>query len=80
MLALPLGDMCNIYHIHCFYLRGKFLLPPCVRWAGLIIVLAWRPFPLLFGISLIGMFEDPTIFVGMIGRLVWGAMDLARPI
>ena len=26
------------------------------------------------------MFEDPTVSVGMIGRLVRGAMNLARPI
>ena len=80
MLALPFGDVGDIDHIHRFDLRGKFLLPPCVRWAGLIIVLAWRPFPLLFGISLIGTFEDPTICVGVVCRLVGGTVNLARPI
>ena len=36
-LALPLGDMCDIYHVHYFYLRGEFLLSPYVLWAGIYI-------------------------------------------
>ena len=56
-------------------------MSPCVRWARLfIVVLAGRPFPLVFGVELAGLFKDPTISVGMIGRLVRGAMNLARPI
>ena len=34
----------------------------------------------MFGVSFTGLFKEPTIYVGMIGRLVRGAMDLARPI
>ena len=60
---------------------GKFLPSPCVRWARLfLVILVGRPFPLVFGIELAGLFKDPTVFVGMIGRLVGGAMNLARPI
>ena len=56
-------------------------MSPCVRLARLfIVVLARRPFPLMFGVELTGLFKDPTISIGMIGRLVRGAMDLARPI
>ena len=50
-LALPLGDVCSIYHVHRFDLRGKLLLSPCVRWPGfLVIVLALRSLLLVFGI------------------------------
>ena len=50
-LALPLRDMCDIYHIYCFYLGGKFLLSPCARLTRLfVVVLAGRPFPLMFGV------------------------------
>ena len=31
MLALPLGDMSDVDHVHCFDLGGKFLLSPYVR-------------------------------------------------
>ena len=55
-------------------------MPPYVWWVRLIIILARRPFPLMFGVYLTGLFEDPNFFVGMIGKLVWGAVDLARPI
>ena len=34
----------------------------------------------MFGVYLTDLFKDPTISVGMIGRLVRGAMNLARPI
>ena len=34
----------------------------------------------MFCVYFIGLFKDPTISVGMIGRLVRGAMNLARPI
>ena len=73
--------MCNIYHIYYFYLGGKFLLSPYVRWARLfIIVLAGRSLPLMFGVYLAGLLKDPTIPVGMISRPIMGAMNLARPI
>ena len=34
----------------------------------------------MFGVELVDLFQDPTISVGMIGRLIRGAMNLARPI
>ena len=69
--------MGDIDHIHRFDLRGKFLLPPCVRWARLfVVVLAGRPFPLVFGVELAGLFKHPTVFVGVIGRFIGGAMNL----
>ena len=77
MLALPLGDVGSIYHVHRFDLRGKLLLPPCVRWTGLlVIVLTLRPLLLVFGVYLAGLLKDPTAPVGMIGWLIGGAMYL----
>ena len=50
-LALPLGDVCSIYHVHRFDLRGKLLLSPCVWLRGLlVIVLALRSLFLILGI------------------------------
>ena len=34
----------------------------------------------MFGVYFTGLFKDPTIYVGMIGRLGRGAVNLARPI
>ena len=47
---LPLGNVGGIYHVHRFDLRGKLLLPSCVRWPGLlVVVIALRPLLLAFG-------------------------------
>ena len=45
-----------------------------------VVVLAGRPFPIMFGIQFTGLFKDPTTSVGMIGRLVGGAVNLAGSI
>ena len=56
-------------------------MSPCVQWVRLFfVVLAGRPFPLVFGVNLAGLFKDPTVSVGVIGRFIGGAMNLARPI
>ena len=34
----------------------------------------------MFGVELAGLFKDPTVSVGVIGRFIGGAMNLARPI
>ena len=70
--------MRNVYHIHRFYLGGKFLRSPCVRWARLfIVILAGQPFPLVFGVELAGLFKDPAVFVGMMSWFIGMAMNLA---
>ena len=69
-----------MYHVHCLYFGGKLLLTPDVRLTGLFIVFAWRSLYLVFGIYLTGLFENPTISVGVVGRFVRAAMDLTRPI
>ena len=77
-LALPLGDVGSIYHVHHFDLRGKLLLSPCVRLPGLlVIVLALRPFLLVLGVYLAGLFKNPATPVGVIGWFIGGAVYLA---
>ena len=77
MLALPLWDVGDIYHVHNFHLRGKIFLSPCVRRARLFfVVLAGRPFPLVFGVELADLFKNQTSPVGVIGRFIGGAMNL----
>ena len=77
-LALPPGDVCSIYHVHRFDLRGKLLLSPCVQWPRLfVIVLALRSLFPVFGVSFFGMFENPALSICMIRRLVRGAINQA---
>ena len=44
---------------------------------GFVIVLAWCVEPLVFGVEFAGLLEDPTIFVGMVCRLLGSTVDLA---
>ena len=44
--------------------------------ARLVLVFAWCILPLMFGVELDGLLEDPTFSVGMICRFIRGAMDL----
>ena len=78
--ALPLWDMSDIYYVHYFDLRWKFLLSPYVRLARFILVFALRSLLLTFSGDLAGLLEDPTTMVGMVRRFSGGAMDLAVPV
>ena len=49
---------------------------PSVLLGRLILVFAWCILPLVYGVELAGLLEDPTFFVGMIGWFARGAMDL----
>ena len=42
----------------------------------LILVFTWCILPLVYGVELAGLLEDPTFSVGMIGWFARGAMDL----
>ena len=41
-----------------------------------VLVFAWRILPLMFGVELAGMLEDPIFSMGMICRFIRGAVDL----
>ena len=75
--ALPLWDVSDIDHVHCFDLRWKFLLSPRVRLARFVLVLALRSLPFMFGVEFVGLLEDPTFSVGVVGWFVGSAVDLA---
>ena len=49
---------------------------PSVLLERLILVFAWCILPLVYGVELAGLLEDPTFFVGMISGFTRGAMDL----
>ena len=61
-----------------FFTWGEFLLSPGVRTPGLFVIVAVQPLVLVFGIYLTGLFEHPAVSIGVVGWLVWGAMNLAR--
>ena len=49
---------------------------PSVLLERLILVFAWCILPLVYGVELAGLLEDPTFSVGMISGFTRGAMDL----
>ena len=49
---------------------------PSVLLESLILVFAWCILPLVCGVELTGLLEDPTFSMGMICRFIGGAMDL----
>ena len=49
---------------------------PSVSLERLILIFAWCILPLVYGVELTGLLEDPTFSVGMIGWFSRGAMDL----
>ena len=49
---------------------------PNVLLERLILVFAWCILPLVYGVELARLLEDPTFSVGMICRFIGGAMDL----
>ena len=49
---------------------------PRVLLGRLVLVFTWCILPLVYGIELAGLLEDPTFSVGMISRFTRGTMDL----
>ena len=79
--ALASRGVCDIYSVYYFYFGRKLLLSPGVRLVSLfVIAIIGRPLPLVFGVDLAGLLEDPTASVGVIGWFNGGAMNLAGPI
>ena len=78
LLMLPYRGVCHVYHVHCFYFWGKLLLTPGVWLVSFFVVaVTGRPLPLVFGIELVGLFEDPTASVGVISWFIGVAVNLA---
>ena len=75
-LAPTLWNVSCVDHIHCFDFWWNFFLSSSVRLARLILVFTWRLPPLLFGIQLAGLLENPTLSVGVVCRFFGGAMNL----
>ena len=66
-LMLLCRGVCYVYHVHCFYLRGKLLLTPGIWLVSFfVIAITGRPLPLVFGVELAGLLEDPTASIGVI--------------
>ena len=53
---------------------------PSALLARLILVFAWCILPLVFGVELAGLLEDPTFSVGMISWFIGSAVNLAGPV
>ncbi len=51
---------------------------PSVLLERLILVFAWCILPLVYGVELAGLLEDPTTSVGMISRFTRGTMNLTE--
>ena len=73
--------VCDVYHVHCFYLGGRLLLTPGIWLVNLFVIAITRQsFPLVFGVDLVGLLEDPTTSVGVISWFIGVAMYPAGPI
>ena len=66
----------HVQHIYCFDFWWKFLLFLGVSLERLILFFAWCILPLVYGVELAGLLEDPTFSVSMIGRFTRGTMNL----
>ena len=72
MLCIP----CSL-----FLLRGEIASDPGIWLVSLFVVaITGLPPPLVFGVELAGLLEDPTTFVGMISWLIGVAMNRAGPV
>ena len=78
--AIPLWDMSDINHVHCFDLRWEFLLSPHIWVARFVLVFALLSLPFVLGVELAGLLEDPTFSIGMIGWFIRSVVDLAGPV
>ena len=66
--------------IYCFDFLWESLLFSGALLVGFVVILTWRVEPLVFGVESAGLFEDPTISVGVVCRLPSGTVDLTYPI
>ena len=79
--ALTSRGVCHVYHVYRFYFGGKLLMTPDIWFVSLFIVaITGRPPPLVFGVELARLLEDPTASVGMISWFIGVAVNLARSV
>ena len=56
------------------------LLTPGIWLVNIFVIsITGRPFPLVFGVELADLLEDPTTSIGMISWFIGVAMNLAAP-
>ena len=67
---------CYVEEVYYFYFLWEILLFPGTLLLGFVLVFAWCVEPLVFGVESAGLFENPTIFVGMVSRLSGSAVYL----
>ena len=73
--------MCDVDHVHILDIGGKLLLAAIVGPARFILVIALRlALTFLLRYCFAGLLKHPTISIVVVGWLIRGAMDLARPI
>lgn len=77
-LPFFLWYLLDIDHVHGFYLGRELILASTVRRARFVILVA-RAFALFLGCNFAGLFDHPTVTVGVVGGLVWDVVDLAGP-
>ena len=64
-----------------FLLRGEIASDPrYLVGESLRVAITGRPPPLVFGVELAGLLEDPTTSVGMISWFIGVAVNLARSV
>ena len=61
---------CNTFTVLTF--GGNFFCSPRVLLGGLVLVFTWCILPLVYGVELAGLLEDPTFSVGMISGFYQG--------
>ena len=66
--------MCSTFTVFDFW--WEFLLFPSVLLGRLVLVFTWCILPLVYGVELAGLLEDPTFSVGMIRGLARDTMYL----
>jgi hypothetical protein len=80
MFPLLLRYVHDVDHVHSLYLERELLLAAIVRPARFVIILAAGTLALFLGCDLAGLFDYPTVTVGVVGWLVRGAVNLVGPI
>ena len=79
------------WYLKCIVMYARYKFCGYMRWAAeakllfllrdwsilSVVPIAWRPPPLVFGVELAGLLEDPTVYVGMISWFIGVAVNLA---